>query len=120
MFHPTEMKQMLAAAATCSNQVTGTTSLAQGDAIQTSRPTTEIEDRLIRASNALVRLSNRVDVISDRLQSVRRVTGTSTPSGSIGVPDEPLSLLGNSIRSIEYQVQSAADRLEALLTDLAL
>jgi hypothetical protein len=119
MNYPTELQQKMAAASAYSGQVIGNGALSQHDAIQTNRPSTEIEGCLSRANNALERLHGRISAVEDRVRPVMRGVSTGQ-SGSTGKPQEALSPLGDAITSIESRIDSAVDRLEALLLGLAL
>lgn len=85
------------------------------------RPETEIESVMTRADNAACRLHGRLDALFDRLKPVTLPVGQSTlTNGVAGAPQAVMSPLGESIRSIERQIDHATDRLESLLRDLAL
>lgn len=89
-------------------------------AVSADRPSTEIENVLDRANNAVNRLHARVTAFEDRLRPVMRTTGSGVNGQAVGSPKESLSPLGDAIRSIEDRVDSAAERMEALLAGLAL
>jgi hypothetical protein len=109
----------MAAASAYTGQILGTGPLSQHDAIQPSRPSTEIEGCLSRANNALERLHGRIGAVEDRVRPVLRSVAMGQ-KGSAGAPTEALSPLGDAITSIESRIDSACDRLEALLLGLAL
>jgi hypothetical protein len=119
MNYPTELQQKMAAASMHTGQILGTGAISQHDAIQQARPSTEIEGCLSRANNALERLHGRISAVEDRVRPVMRGVSTGQ-SGSAGKPQEALSPLGDAITSIENRIDSACDRLEALLLGLAL
>ena len=119
MNYPTEMQQKMGAASAYSSRVIGSGALSQHDAIQRSRPSTEIESVLGRANNALERLHGRISAVEDRVRPVLRAT-SSGQKGSAGAPTEALSPLGDALTSIESRIDSAVDRLEMLLLGLAL
>lgn len=119
MNYPTEMQQKMAAASAYSGQILGTGLLDQQAAINPSRPSTEIEGCLTRANSALERLHGRISAVEDRVRPVMRGLSTSQ-GGSTGKPQEALSPLGDAISAIENRIDSACDRLEALLLGLAL
>lgn len=85
----------------------------------TARPDTEIEGCLSRANNALERLHGRISAVEDRVRPVMRSVGQSQQSNA-GKSQEALSPLGDAITSIESRIDSAVDRLEALLLGMAL
>lgn len=109
----------MAAASAYSGQILGGGVLSQHDAIQPSRPSTEIESVLTRTNNALERLHGRISAVEDRVRPVMRSVGQSQQSNA-GKSQEALSPLGDAITSIESRIDSAVDRLESLLLGLAL
>lgn len=92
---------------------------SQLKAAHVERDSSEIEGCLSRASDALERLHSRVAAMEDRLRAVMRATGSGV-QGAAGVPKEALSPLGDAIRSMEDRIDSACERLEAMLNGLAL
>lgn len=118
MNYPTEMQQKMAASSAYSGQILGTGALSQHGE-NPCRPSTEIEGCLSRASNALEHLHGRIGAVEDRMRPVLRGVAMSGAAGT-GKPQEALSPLGDAITSIENRIDSAVDRLEALLLGLAL
>ncbi|HWU84474.1 MAG TPA: hypothetical protein VN028_03965 [Rhodocyclaceae bacterium] len=118
MNYPTEMQQKMASASAYSGQILGAGALSQHGE-NPSRPSTEIEGCLSRANNALERLHGRISAVEDRMRPVLRGVALSG-SASNGKPQEALSPLGDALTSIENRIDSAVDRLEALLLSLAL
>jgi hypothetical protein len=119
MNYPNQEQQKMFSASTHTGQVLGTCALPKNEAVLSNRPSTEIEECLSRANNALERLHNRISAVEDRLRPVMRATG-SGQKGSAGAPTEALSPLGDAITGIEGRIESACDRLESLLLGLAL
>jgi hypothetical protein len=119
MNYPTDLQMKMAAASSHTGQILGTGALSQHDAIQPSRPSTEIEGCLTRANIALERLLGLISAVEDRVRPVMRGLAAGQ-GGTTGKPQEALSPLGDAISSIESRIDTACDRLEALLLGLAL
>ena len=88
--------------------------------VSITSPTSEIENSMTGAENAVSRLHSRLDALEDRVRPVIRATGSGANSVGSGVPREALSPLGDGIRSIGERVDHANDRIEMLLNSLAL
>jgi hypothetical protein len=98
-------------------------SSCQLKSVQAERLPSEIETRLDLASNSVQRLGSRVEALEDRLRPLMRATGATgagTAPHPTGIPQEALSPLGDSIRSLEQRIEISVERLESVLNGLAL
>lgn len=95
-------------------------SSSQLKTVQSDRTPSEIESRLDLASNSVSRLGTRVEALEDRLRPLMRATGAGTAGHAPGIPQEALSPLGDSIRSLEQRIEISVERLESMLNGLAL
>ena len=95
-------------------------SSSQLKSVQADRSPSEIESRLDLASNSVARLGSRVEALEGRLRPLMRASGVGTSGHGAAVPQEALSPLGDSIRSLEQRIESAVERLESILNGLAL